>query len=472
MKLRAWQAACVAKARAQFAAGVDRYLCLASPGAGKTVMAAELARHLFADDAIDRVVCFSPSIQIARNFEATLAAVTGRRMDGGLASVGRSLLYHQLKGLDADFWGLFEDHRVLVIFDEIHHCGGTNLANATAWGAEILQHIRDQAPFILSLSGTPWRTDNIPVVLSRYNADGIVCDYVYGLADAIGERVCREPHLIAVDNSRYRLVDGGEHDTFSSLTALLSDQRIGYGEVLKNEALVTQVLRLARRQLQQLQRRDASAAGLVVASSVAHALWIRDIFQRVFRETPSVVSHRDKHASDRIERFRHNQAHWIIAVGMISEGTDIPRLQVCCHLSVVKTELYFRQILGRVLRVTKKNLDRGFLFFPAEPTLLQFAHRLVEDIPAGRSSLTVTEGSDDVIVDTSRVPAVSQDDHPVPGTPVDSASMEVEGRSGAHLMIDGPAGSVLGVDTGRLPPRLEVFGRFRQEVIRLHLASP
>lgn len=79
---------------------------------------------------------------------------------------------------------------------------------------------------------------------------------------------------------------------------------------------------------------------------------------------------------------------------MISEGTDIPRLQVCCHLSRVKTELYFRQVLGRILRVNKAINQEAWLYTFAAPKLVEFANRIAEEIPdvpvIFRESETVT----------------------------------------------------------------------------------
>ena len=66
---------------------------------------------------------------------------------------------------------------------------------------------------------------------------------------------------------------------------------------------------------------------------------------------------------------------------MISEGTDIPRLQVCCHLTNIKTELHFRQVLGRPLRITDSQNQEAYLFMPAEQTLIDYALRVEEDIP-------------------------------------------------------------------------------------------
>lgn len=47
-----------------------------------------------------------------------------------------------------------------------------------------------------------------------------------------------------------------------------------------------------------------------------------------------------KDAQKIINAFRSSDCHWIVAVGMISGGTDIPRLQMCCYLSRIRTELH------------------------------------------------------------------------------------------------------------------------------------
>ncbi|MEZ9754809.1 diguanylate cyclase, partial [Vibrio splendidus] len=82
-----------------------------------------------------------------------------------------------------------------------------------------------------------------------------------------------------------------------------------------------------------------------------------------------------------IERYRQSDVQWIVSVGMISEGTDIPRLQVCCHMSSVKTELYFRQVLGRILRVSGLINQNAWLYTYAEQSLVEFAERIEQDIP-------------------------------------------------------------------------------------------
>src|SRR5690606_33318834 len=161
----------------------NHFMCLATPGAGKTAMAATLVQRLLELGMIDLVLCFSPSIIVSSDFRQALEAHTRSRMDGLLGSKGRSLTYQSMLHLDDAFWTLLQTHRLLVIFDEIHHCAGDTLDNANAWGQKIIQHIQNRAAYTIALTGTPWRSDRIPIALSSYCQENkIHCDFIYGLA--------------------------------------------------------------------------------------------------------------------------------------------------------------------------------------------------------------------------------------------------------------------------------------------------
>jgi superfamily II DNA or RNA helicase len=109
---------------------------------------------------------------------------------------------------------------------------------------------------------------------------------------------------------------------------------------------------------------------------------IKRLLEQTFNQTVQLVSYREKNPQAIIEQFRHGKAQWIVSIGMISEGTDIPRLHVCCHITTIRTELYFRQVLGRVLRVrAADNSSEGFLFTFAEPQLKRFACSIQNELP-------------------------------------------------------------------------------------------
>ena len=383
MKLRQWQSKCIDLALKQYLGGNSHFLTLATPGAGKTLMASELANQLLTKDLVDLVICFSPSSIVSQDFSESLQLKTQERFDGLIGAKGRSLTYQNLQFLNDDFWRLFTRYRVFVIFDEIHHCAGSNVDNANAWGEQIILNIQDKAKYTLALTGTPWRSDAAPIVLSNYlhPSNKISCDYVYGLSEAITDDVCRVPQIIAIDNNNISVVDDEETKTFTSFKCLLSQSVIPYQEIIENEKVINYVISSAHEKLNKIRMVNPDAAGLIVASSVEHARQISSLMKACFDEDSVVVTYRENEPTSIIQRFRHSQNKWIISVGMISEGTNIPRLQVCCHLTNIKTEMHFRQILGRILRMTGAKNQDAIFYMPAEPKLLEYAYRVKQDVP-------------------------------------------------------------------------------------------
>ncbi|GIU25582.1 DEAD/DEAH box helicase family protein [Shewanella schlegeliana] len=384
MQLRQWQLECVNRALEHFHANKRHFLCLATPGAGKTIMAAEIAAELFEQDLIDFVLCFSPSVNISQGIQNTFSHRLECRFDGVIGAVGCSYTYQGMLSFKDDFWQLLKRNRVLVIFDEIHHCSGSTLEDANAWGEEILLNIQDHAKYTLALTGTPWRSDQAPIVLSRYlDPDSkIQCDYVYGLREAVRDGVCRNPKIVLIDNEELLVTNqDNEIQTFSSFDDLFKGSSISYQSVVKNNLAIHHILGLAIDKLGSIRQLNPNAAGLVVASSIEHASHILKILKDTFHQTATIVTYQEANPSDIINEFRHDNTQWIVSVGMVSEGTDIPRLQVCCHLSRVKTELYFRQILGRILRTTRALDQQAWLFMFAEPKLVVFAHRIELELP-------------------------------------------------------------------------------------------
>lgn len=383
MKLRQWQVNCINKSLKQYLNGKSHFLALATPGAGKTLMASELADQLLKSDLIDLIICFSPSSIVSQDFSQSLQLRVNERFDGLLGAKGHSLTYQSLQYLDKNFWQLFERYRVFVIFDEIHHCAGSSIDNANAWGEQIILNIQDKAKYTLALTGTPWRSDAAPIVLSNYMhpSNKISCDYVYGLAEAITDDVCRVPQIIAVDNNNISVVDDVETKTFTSFKCLLSQSIIPYQEIIENEKVIKYLISSAQKKLSAIRAKNSDAAGLIVASSVEHARQISMLMKACFNEDTIVVTYRESDPTSIIQQFRHAQTKWIISVGMISEGTNIPRLQICCHLTNIKTEMHFRQILGRILRMTDSKNQEAIMYMPAEPKLLEYAYRVNQDVP-------------------------------------------------------------------------------------------
>ncbi|WLQ16806.1 DEAD/DEAH box helicase family protein [Hahella aquimaris] len=386
MNLRQWQRDCLEHAIEHYRTR-RHYLCLATPGAGKTVLATEVANHMVKAGMVDYVLCFSPSVVVALDFRDALECRLNARFDGQIGARGWSMTYQAMLTISPQLWKIIEEYRVLVIFDEIHHCAGSEMSNANAWGATILQRIRCQASYTLSLTGTPWRSDQLPIVLSQYSNEDlqIRCDYTYGMLSAIDDGVCRLPQITVVDNDCIKWIsDQGSSKVFTSIEQLLSHSSYSYHQLIEHPSIVEGLLELAQQKLFQLRKVNPRAGGLIVASSVSHAEYIRDYLQSKTEQPVVLVTYQESESASLITQFKNNDTPWIVSVGMISEGTNIPRLQVCCHLTRIKTELHYRQILGRVLRRESSQDLKGYLFTLAEPTLIAYAKRIAEDLPEAR----------------------------------------------------------------------------------------
>ncbi|USD58784.1 DEAD/DEAH box helicase family protein [Vibrio sp. SCSIO 43140] len=381
--LRRWQQECADKALQKYKGRQGHFFCQATPGAGKTFLAASVALRLIEDDMVDLILCFSPSLTVSNGIKRTFSKVLGCSFNGGLGSIGQSLTYQSIQFLNEEFWQTLRNHRVFVVFDEIHHCSGSELGNGNVWGQQILTKIQGLATYTLALSGTPWRSDALPIAMAHYSdPDGkLLVDYQYTLKQAIVESVCRAPKIVLVDNEKLSVTNDQRIESFPSIFEMLKETKISYQSVINNQKAMEYLLGLGCKKLAEIRVQNPFAGGLVVASSVKHAQLIKEVLFQKYQQSVSIVTYRHDEPLATIERYRKNDTQWIVSVGMISEGTDIPRLQVCCHMSSVKTELYFRQVLGRILRVNNGISQQAWLFTFAEHSLIEFAERIEQDIP-------------------------------------------------------------------------------------------
>jgi hypothetical protein len=88
-----------------------------------------------------------------------------------------------------------------------------------------------------------------------------------------------------------------------------------------------------------------------------------------------VVLSDDPMATKKIAAFAASDERWMVAVRMVSEGVDIPRLAVGVYATSVSTALYFAQAVGRFVRARRRG-ETASVFLPSVPVLLGFAAEL------------------------------------------------------------------------------------------------
>jgi len=88
-----------------------------------------------------------------------------------------------------------------------------------------------------------------------------------------------------------------------------------------------------------------------------------------------VVLSDDPGSSARITQFAESTSRWLVAVRMVSEGVDVPRLSVGIYATSASTPLFFAQAIGRFVR-SRRPGETASIFLPSVPNLLQLASEL------------------------------------------------------------------------------------------------
>jgi superfamily II DNA or RNA helicase len=383
VNLRPWQRAAFDQFRAHD--GPD-FLAVATPGAGKTTFALACARATLAD-ATRRLVVVAPTSHL--KIQWSLAAHRmGLQLDPdwapgrGLARDVHGLVttYQQvsmaaaadaLRGLAADG---------MVILDEVHHAG-----HERAWGDGIRRAFELSA-VRLSLSGTPFRSDSARIPFVRYDVaaegDLAYADYTYGYADALRDGgVVRPVYFPRVDGQMEWSTPSGDVLRASFSDELARDQvsaRLRTALSLDGDWLPT-VLGQAHDRLKAIRREQRDAGGLIIAIDQEHAQGIARLLRNRFDTAAAIVVSDDPQASRKISEFAGDERPWLVAVRMVSEGVDIPRLRVGVYSTTTATELFFRQAVGRFVRwQSGLASQKAYVYVPDDPRLRLHAFQIAE----------------------------------------------------------------------------------------------
>jgi superfamily II DNA or RNA helicase len=380
VRLRRWQKTALEAFDA--AAGAD-FLAVATPGAGKTTFALTAAVHrLAAADGPRRLVVVAPTAHLKRQWAAAATAF-GVHLDPRWAPADGDL--------PADMHGVVTTYQQvaacapvmarlaagsMVVFDEVHHAG-----DERAWG-EAIRTAFERAAVRLALSGTPFRSDTASIPFVRYQLDEARPDFEYGYGQALSDgRVARPVYFPRTNgHMEWSAPDGARYAASfdEALGSVRANQRLRTALSLDGEWLPA-VLGAAHDRLGELRRDAPDAGGLVIASDVEHAHGIAGAMARRFGVRPVVATSDDAGASDRIAAFGGSDAPWLVAVRMVSEGVDIPRLRVGVYATTTTTELFFRQAVGRLVRWSAgEAAQRAYLFIPDDARLRAWAFRISE----------------------------------------------------------------------------------------------
>jgi superfamily II DNA or RNA helicase len=366
------------------AAAPRDFLAVATPGAGKTTFALRIVGELLADGTVERITIVVPTEHLKIQW-ANAAALLGISLDPRFSNAnaqnsdeyhGVVVTYAQVASHPARHRVRTENRRTLVVFDEIHHGG-----DAKSWGDSIREAF-DEATRRLSLTGTPFRSDDsaIPFVTYERGPDGLErsrADHVYGYADALADGVVRPVVFLAYSGeSRWRDSAGEEHAARLG-EPLNAEQTARAWRTVLNPAgdWMPAVIAAADKRLQQKRQHVPDAGGMIIASDQTAARANAGLLTSLTGEAPTVVLSDDPGSSDRITAFSQGTSRWLVAVRMVSEGVDVPRLAVGVYATSASTPLFFAQAIGRYVR-SRRPGETASIFLPSVPNLLQLASEM------------------------------------------------------------------------------------------------
>jgi superfamily II DNA or RNA helicase len=360
------------------------FLLVATPGAGKTAYALTVAAELLARREVMALTVVTPTEHLKHQW-AQAAARFGIAIDpsyrnaqgrAGADFAGVAVTYAQVAAHPALHRQRSQNRRMLVIFDEIHHAG-----DALSWG-DAVKEAFDPARRRLALTGTPFRTDANPIPFVTYTDEPgggkrSASDYVYGYGPALEDAVVRPVIFLAYSGEMRWRTRAGDEITATLGTPLTKDQAAQAWRTALDPAgeWVSRVLEAADKRLTEVRRGMPDAGGLVIAGDHEDARAYAALLRGLTGKRPVVVLSDDKAASKKISAFASSGERWMVAVRMVSEGVDIPRLAVGVYATSVSTALFFAQVVGRFVRARRRG-ETASVFLPSVPVLLSYAAEL------------------------------------------------------------------------------------------------
>ncbi|GII30962.1 DEAD/DEAH box helicase [Planotetraspora mira] len=406
-KLRAWQ-------QEAFDLYLQReprdFLTVATPGAGKTTYALRIASELLTRGAIKAITIVTPTEHLKRQW-ADAAAKVGIGIDPefknsqGATSrdyVGVAITYAQVAMHPALHRARTEARKTLVIFDEIHHAG-----DAKSWGDGVREAF-EPATRRLGLTGTPFRSDDSPIPFVSYVEDGegalrSASDYSYGYGPALADGVVRPVIFLAYSGEMKWRTRAGDEITATLGTPLTKDQlsQAWRAALDPKGDWIRQVIQAADRRLTEVRRGMPDAGGLVIATDHESARAYARHIRTVTGEGAQVVLSDDPGASKKIKDFATSEARWLVAVRMVSEGVDIPRLAVGVYATSISTPLFFAQAVGRFVRARKRG-ETASVFLPSVPLLMGLASEMEAERDHVLGRQRDEDGLDDLLLEQAQ----------------------------------------------------------------------
>jgi superfamily II DNA or RNA helicase len=395
IKLRNWQQDAQDQVKKRFNDGEQFFLLQATPGGGKTICALSIFNEIRKRGIVSHLVVLAPSTTMVNQWRQQALDMLGIELSSSLI-YNTMPDFNRYQGMVMTYQAMNENHQslrifcehnsTLVIADEMHH-----VADGKSWG-DSFQNGFENSKHILGLTGTPWASSGQTIPYVKYGIDGYALpDFRYGKVSAIKDKVCRVTEFYPMEATNLTFINettGEDVGTFETLDDARKAKVPGaYTKTLRNSRHMKAMFLEADDKITEIRNNgQPMAGGLLVAPDIRTAHKFQDeIFSLTGVDYPIVHSKADK-PHERINQFRDEKTRWLISVDMVTEGVDIKRLQVLLFLSAKSTELFLRQVIGRIERVMDENKYSdltSYFYYTNTPELYDLVKRIEEENKAG-----------------------------------------------------------------------------------------
>jgi superfamily II DNA or RNA helicase len=428
-KLRQWQKKAVSKALDHFKSGGSIFLIEAVTGGGKTTTGIEIANQLFLNNEVDHINVLCPSVEIRDNWANDFN-------DIGIPVSADSGNFEapDIKGCVSTYHGgkkVKKNKNTIVILDEIHHA-----ERDAEWG-DTVKSITNAAKYVLALTGTPWMTNGSIALLDGYYIDGVIKDlagrsdgHSYKYAEDLSQTGVNHRGTVPVrfeffESEAYEIIEGEPQEKVKlekvtkdniddiadkDCTLPLSPHVFIKDNNISNNKMAKLMIEHGVQRLDSMQGKlKKKGKGLVVAKSIKEARFIGDYLVEVLSVKAEVIVSEDEGSAERLREISSgegkNLPEWIVSVGMVAEGVDIPSIKVVVDLASIMTLLFLIQLIGRSLRRIKRKdwekldaeVDNIYLdndlhdteavvLMPAHPRLVYVAREIEKEIEIARQN--------------------------------------------------------------------------------------
>ena len=319
--------------------GENRNLVVAATGTGKTVISAlDYRRFAEASGGLPNLLFVAHRKEILQQAQSCFRTVLRDANFGELFVDGQSPIewkhvFASVQSLSArqSWQSLGDNHFKFVVIDEAHHLPAGSYR-------PIINNLRPE--LLLGLTATPERMDGSSILSDfggRYAAE-------IRLPEALEERLLCPFHYFGVtdtvDLSEERFWSNGRYDS-KELEAVYTG----------DDFRARQRLDLILKALASYQPNLSETKGIGFCAGVVHAKYMAESFRAagipsevLLGDTPSDIR------QQRLRDFREGTTVFLFTVDVLSEGVDIPDINLVMFLRPTESLTVFLQQLGRGLR--------------------------------------------------------------------------------------------------------------------------